>query len=68
MDFVSSLPRTRRDHDSIWVIVDRLTKFAHFLAVTTIYSLSKLARLFVDEIVRLHGAPISILLDKNKIK
>jgi hypothetical protein len=65
MDFVSGLPRTRRDHDSIWVIVDRLTKSAHFLAVKTTYSLSRLARLFVDEIVRLHGAPISILSDRD---
>ena len=65
MDFVSGLPRTRRDHDSIWVIVDRLTKSAHFLAVKTTYSLSRLARLFVDEIVRLHGAPVSILSDRD---
>ena len=65
MDFVSGLPRTRRDHDSIWVIVDRLTKSAHFLAIKTTYSLSRLARLFVDEIVRLHGAPVSILSDRD---
>uniref|UniRef100_A0A2N9IIP1 Integrase catalytic domain-containing protein n=1 Tax=Fagus sylvatica TaxID=28930 RepID=A0A2N9IIP1_FAGSY len=65
MDFVSGLPRTRKDHDSIWVIVDRLTKSAHFLAVKTTYSLSRLARLFVDEIVRLHGAPVSILSDRD---
>ncbi len=56
---------TRRDHDSIWVIVDRLTKSAHFLAVKATYSLSRLARLFVDEIVRLHGAPVSILSDRD---
>ena len=65
MDFVSGFPRTRRDHDSIWVIVDRLMKFAHFLAVKTTYSLSRLARLFVDEIVRLHGPPVSILSDRD---
>ena len=65
MDFVSGFPRTRRDHDSIWVIVDRLMKFAHFLAVKTTYSLSRLARLFFNEIVRLHEAPVSILSNRD---
>ncbi|VVA36048.1 PREDICTED: reverse mRNAase, partial [Prunus dulcis] len=57
MDFVFKLPRTSKGHDGIWVIVDRLTKSAHFLPIKETYSLTRLAKLFVDEIVRLHGAP-----------
>ena len=53
MDFVTGLPRTQRQHDAIWVIVDRLTKSAHFLPVNVEDSLEKLAKLYVDEIVRL---------------
>ncbi|KAI5348129.1 hypothetical protein L3X38_001016 [Prunus dulcis] len=65
MDFVFKLPRTSKGHDGIWVIVDRLTKSAHFLPIKETYSLSKLAKLFVDEIVRLHGAPASIVSDRD---
>ena len=61
MDFVTGLPRTRRQHDAIWVIVDRLTKSAHFLPVSNDDPLDKLAQLYVEEIVRLHGVPISIV-------
>ena len=50
MDFVTGLPRTQRQHDAIWVIVDRLTKSAHFLPVNVEDSLEKLAQLYVDEI------------------
>ncbi|KAL6220140.1 hypothetical protein ACLB2K_007897 [Fragaria x ananassa] len=64
-DFVFSLPRTREGHDSIWVIVDRLTKSAHFLPVGKKYSLDKLAELYVNEIVRLHGVPESIVSDRD---
>ena len=60
MDIVSSFPRTQKKHDSIWVIVDRLTKFAHFLPVQMDYSMDRLAELYVNEIVRLHGIPLSI--------
>ena len=52
---MTGLPRTQRQHDVIWVIVDRLTKSAHFLPVNVKDSLEKLAQLYVDEIVRLHG-------------
>ena len=62
MDFVTSLPRT---HDAIWVIVDRLMKSAHFLPVNVEDSLEKLAQLYVDEIVRLHGVPVSIVSDRD---
>ena len=61
MDFVVRLPLIGRKHDSIWVVVDRLTKSAHFLPVRTDYSLDKLAELYIKEIVRLHGIPVSII-------
>ncbi|KAL5835342.1 hypothetical protein ACOSQ4_014839 [Xanthoceras sorbifolium] len=61
MDFVTGLPLTRSKHDAIWVIVDRLTKSAHFLPVRTDYSLDRLAELYIKEIVRLHGVPASII-------
>ena len=63
MDFVIGLPRTQRQHDAIWVIVDRLTKSAYFLPINVEDSLEKLAQLYVDEIVRLHGVPVSIVSD-----
>ena len=65
MDFVVRLPLTGRKHDSVWVVVDQLTKSAHFLPVRTDYSLDKLAELYIKEIVRLHGFPISIISDRN---
>ena len=65
IDFVTGLPRTQRQHDVIWVIVDRLTKSAHFLPVNVEDSLEKLAQLYVDEIVRLHGVPVSIVSDRD---
>ena len=65
MDFVTGLPRTQRQHDAIWVIVDRLTKYAHFIPVNVEDSLEKLAKLYVNEIVRLHGVPVSIVSDRD---
>ena len=65
MDFMTGLPRTQRQHDDIWVIVNRLTKSAHFLPVNVEDSLEKLDQLYVDEIVRLHGVPVSIVLDRD---
>ncbi|XP_016716331.1 uncharacterized protein [Gossypium hirsutum] len=62
MDFVSGLPMTLRKKDSIWVIIDRLTKLVHFILARTDYSVEKLAELNVSEIVRLHGVPLSIFL------
>ena len=61
MDFVAGLPRTQRQHDAIWVIVDRFMKSAHFLPVNVEDSLEKLAQLYVDEIVKLHGVPVLIV-------
>ncbi|GKD46165.1 putative reverse transcriptase domain-containing protein, partial [Tanacetum coccineum] len=51
MDFITKLPRTRSGYDAIWVIVDRLTKSAHFLAIREDYNMEKLARLYIDEVV-----------------
>ncbi|KAL0431633.1 UNVERIFIED_CONTAM: hypothetical protein Sradi_0789300 [Sesamum radiatum] len=65
MDFVVGLPHTFRKHDAIWVIVDRLTKSAHFLPIRHGDSLDKLAELYVAEIVRLHGVPVSIVSDRD---
>ncbi|XP_073304134.1 uncharacterized protein [Primulina huaijiensis] len=57
MDFVVGLPRTQKGYNSIWVIVDRLTKSSHFLLVKTTYSMNQYAEAYVQEIVRLHGIP-----------
>ena len=65
MDFLVGLPLTRRKHDLVWVVVDRLTKSAHFLLVRTDFSLDKLEELYISEIVRLHGIPISIISDRD---
>ena len=67
MDFVMGLPRTAKWYDSIWVIVDCLTKFAHFLSVDTRYSAKKYAKLYFDRIVILHGVPLSIVSYKGLV-
>ncbi|CAA7046066.1 unnamed protein product, partial [Microthlaspi erraticum] len=65
MDFVTGLPRTLSKKDAIWVIVDRLTKSAHFLAVKKTDGADRLAQMYMDEIVRLHGVPASIISDRD---
>ncbi|GAB2270898.1 hypothetical protein Dimus_038886 [Dionaea muscipula] len=65
INYVSGLPLTRRGHDGVWVIVDRLTKSAHFLAIRITFFLDRLARLYLSEIIRLHGAPIFIVSDRD---
>ena len=65
MDFVTHLPWTSWKHDAIWVIVDRLTKSAHFLAVRITFTLEELRKLYIREIVRLHGVLVSIVLDRD---
>ena len=65
MDFVVGLPLTRRKHDAIWVVVDRLTKSAHFLPIRISQSLESLADLYIREIVRLHGVPRSIIFYRD---
>ena len=65
MDFVSTLPRLSEGSDSIWVIVDRMTKSAHFLPVKTTNLVKKLAKLYLKEIVWLHGVSGSIVSDRD---
>jgi hypothetical protein len=65
MDFVVGLPRTRHNFDSIWVIIDRLTKSAHFLPVNINYNVDKLTEIYIKEIIRLHGVPSSIVSDRD---
>ncbi|GJX18897.1 reverse transcriptase domain-containing protein [Tanacetum coccineum] len=65
MDFVTKLPRTSNGHDTIWVIVDRLTKSAHFIPTRETDSMETLTRLYIKEIVSWHGVPISIISDRN---
>ncbi len=65
MYFVVGLPRSQAGHDAIMVIVDRLTKIAHLIPIHTTCSREKLAQLYLDEIVRLHGVPISIALYRD---
>ncbi|GJS14306.1 reverse transcriptase domain-containing protein [Tanacetum coccineum] len=65
MDFITKLPRSKSGNDTIWVIVDRLTKSAHFLAIREDYSTERLAKIYVDEIVARHGVPVSIISDRD---
>ena len=65
MDFVTGLPRTSAGYDSIWVIVDRMTKSAHFLPMKTTFSIAKYARVYIERIVSLHGIPVSIVSDRG---
>ncbi|KAI3708176.1 hypothetical protein L2E82_37300 [Cichorium intybus] len=65
MDFITKLPRTPRGYDSIWVIVDRLTKSAHFIPIREDYQVSKLAEIYTREVVRRHGVPTSIISDRD---
>ncbi|GJY57125.1 putative reverse transcriptase domain-containing protein [Tanacetum coccineum] len=65
MDYITKLPRSKNGHDTIWVIVDRLTKSAHFLAIREDYSTERLAKIYIDEIVARHGVPVLIILDRD---
>ena len=65
MDFVIGLPKTLGKFYSIWVIVDRLTKSAHFIPVKMTYNAEKLAKLYISKIVRLNGVPLSIISDRG---
>jgi hypothetical protein len=65
MDFIVGLPRTRAGYDSIWVVVDRLTKATHFIPVKTTYNNAVLAELYMSRIVCLHGIPKKIISDRG---
>lgn len=66
MDFITRLPMSQQGHDSIWVIVDYLTKVAHFLLVMKDFTSEQYIRLFIVQIVRLHNVPLDIVSDKDK--
>ena len=61
IDFIVDLPRTRTSYDASRVIVDRLTKLAHFLAIRNNFSLDKLAKLYINEIIKFHRVSVSIV-------
>ena len=63
MDFVTHLPRTSQGHDAVWVVVDRLTKSAQFLAVRMTFTLEDFSGLYIREIIRLHGVLVSVVSD-----
>nr|GEZ63299.1 reverse transcriptase domain-containing protein [Tanacetum cinerariifolium] len=65
MDFITKLPKSSQGFDTIWVIVDRLIKSAHFLLIRENDSLDKLARLYLNRIVARHGIPVSIIYDRD---
>ena len=65
MDFMTHFPWTPQGHDAVWVIVDRLTKLAHFLVVRMTFTLERFYRLYIREIVRLHGVPVSIVSNRG---
>jgi hypothetical protein len=64
IDFIVGLPRTSRGYNSIWVIVDRLTKSAHFIPVAMTYRVRQYAELYISHIVRYHGIPKTIISDR----
>ncbi|KAD3067059.1 hypothetical protein E3N88_34939 [Mikania micrantha] len=65
MDFITKLPRTVGGYDTIWVIVDRLTKSAHFLPIREDYKMEKLSSIYIKEVVSRHGVPLSIISDRD---
>jgi hypothetical protein len=65
MDFIMGFPKTQSDYDSIWVIMDRLTKVAHFILVKITYYRSQLVELYMSRIFCLHGVPKKIMSDRG---
>jgi hypothetical protein len=67
MDFIVGLPHTSRGYNSIWVIVDLLTKSAHFILISTTYMVQQYVELYMSHIVRYHGIPKTIIYDRRSI-
>ena len=67
MDFVTSLPNTPKGNDDIWVVVDRLTKSAHFIPINITFPVAQLAEIYIRDIVKLHGVPSSIESGENVV-
>jgi hypothetical protein len=65
MDFITGLPRTSKQHDSIMVVVDKITKVAHFIPLKTTHKATDVANIFFKEVARLHGIPKMIVSDKD---
>ena len=65
MDFVTHLPQTLRRHNAVWVVVDRVTKSTHFPAMRMTFILEEFYRLYIWELVRLHGVSVSIVSDRD---
>ena len=67
MDFIVGLPLMARRHDSIFIVVETMTKISHFIHVRTTYQALDIARFFISEIVRLHGVPKKIISDRGSV-
>ena len=65
MDFVTHLPLTQQRHDAVWVVVDRLTKLTHFIAVRMTFTLEELCQLYIREIIRVRGVSVFIVSDRD---
>ncbi|KAC9417444.1 hypothetical protein E3N88_45873 [Mikania micrantha] len=65
MDLITKLPNTRNGYDTIWVIVDRLSKSAHFIPIKETYSSKKMSEIYVKEVVARHGVPLTIVSDRG---
>jgi hypothetical protein len=65
MDFITGLPRTRKQHDSIMVVVDKLTKSTHFITLKTTHKVADVANIFLKEVACLHGIPKTIVFDRD---
>ena len=65
MDFITELPMTWRQHDSLMVVVDKLTKATHFILVKSTHAFDDIAKIFMKEILKLHGLPKAIVSDRD---